>query len=683
MEIKSYPIKNPWLRIGLRIAFIFAVLGFFMLGSLLMYVKLSGPPPLRVTQTTTFYGSDQSIIGEKHQNGQNRYWVGLDDISENVIHATIAIEDRKFYDHNGFDFKRIAGAIIADIKAMAKVQGASTITQQYARNLYLGHDKTWKRKAVEALYTMKLEMNYPKDKILEGYLNTIYYGHGTYGIEAAANYYFNKTAAELTLAEASILAGIPKGPAYYSPYLNQENAENRQDIILSSMEKMNFITEAEKKDTLKETLTFVSHDQPKEKVAPYFLDEVKKTVAQQLNLDPEASEAGGLNIYTTLDPVLQEKAEKWVETTIGKESELEAALVAIDPRNGEIKALVGGRDYQKSQYNRATQARRAPGSTFKPFLYYAALQKGFTPSTLLRSEKTTFRYNDDKETYTPHNYGNHYANDFITLAQALALSDNVFAVKTHMLLGLDELINTAKVFGINSPLAELPSLALGTKPVGILEMTNAYSIFANGGFQVPPSFVTKVTDHVGNVLYERELTRERVIDKKSAFVMTHLMTGMFDENLNDYAGVTGANIKNFLHRPAAGKSGTTSMDSWMIGFTPQLVTGVWIGYDQGKTLDNMSGKYAKKIWAQFMEDALQDKPAASFKPPKGVVGVMVNPDNGLLASEGCPVQRLTYYIEGTEPTEYCEEHIHEEPLPEEKAPKKEKGWLKRLLPWFN
>ncbi len=681
---------RKWLRAIFFIGMILFILLVISIIGFVAYGKLTGPPPLAVPQTTIYYAYDgETIIGKSVQNGENRYWMPLSEISENVINATIAIEDRKFYDHFGFDIKRIFGAVIADLKAMAKVQGASTITQQYARNLFLEHDKTWKRKIEEALYTIRLETNYSKDEILEGYLNTIYYGHGAYGIEAAANYYFNKHASELDLHEAAMLAGIPKAPSYYSPFANEQKAKTRQKIVLQSMAQSGMITEAEANEAFEKPIEYNNDKKmATKKIAPYFQDAVKTALRDIVKLDERTIELGGLRVYTTLDPEAQEKAETHIKNIINPESEIEVALMAMEPHTGKVRALVGGRDYEKSPFNRVTQAERMPGSTFKPFLYYTALAHGFTPSTVMRSEPMTFTYDEGRAVYRPDNFNNYYANDFITMAQALALSDNIYAVKTHMFLGIEKLIETAKLLGITSELDAVPSLALGTSTVKMIDMVKAYGTIANGGVRVNPVFIEKVENHKGEVIYEYKSEHEQILDPALAFVTAHLMTGMFDTKLNSYTSVTGQSIANKLTRLYAGKSGTTTTDSWMIGFTPQLVTGVWIGYDRDKTLDIVAERtYAKRIWADFMEDVLQNKPFIPFKAPKGTVPVYIDPTNGLLATSGCKNARLTYYVEGTEPTEYCtvhlpnhaDEHKEEKPGNEENA---DKTWFDKLFNWW-
>ena len=672
----------------LRAFIIISLIGFgcmlIVFLGILGYAKILGAPPLAVPQSTLFFANDGTLIGESN-SGQKRYWVPLEEISPNLINATVSIEDKNFYEHNGFDYKRIMGAILADIKAGAKVQGASTITQQYARNLFLEHDKTWSRKLHEAFYAIRIEMNYSKEEILEGYLNTIYYGSGAYGVQAASQFYFGKNASELSLAESSMLAGVPKGPSYYSPLESIDNAKRRQGIILNTMVENGYIKEATAQKAKETTLTFVGeHPHKRVEAAPYFQDAVKNALKNQLNLDERTIELGGLKVYTTLDLKQQQNAEKQIEQTIANGSEIQVGLVAMDPKNGHVKAMVGGRDYEISPFNRAVQAIRQPGSTIKPILYYAALSQGFTPSSTMRSEKTTFKFDDGQTEYSPHNFNNKYADGEITLAQALAVSDNIYAVKTHLFMGAETLINTVKKFGISTKMDNVPSLALGTSGVRVIDMANAYSLFANGGKKVNPTLITKVEDYNGNIIFESNQEPEKVLDTAKAFVMTQMLTGMFDKKLNGYAKVTGNSLIDDITRPYAGKSGSTETDSWMIGFTPQLVTAVWAGHDVGKPITLTAEKsYAKNIWANFMEESLKGKPVKAFSPPKeGVIGVYVNPENGKLASKDCPVRRFTYFVAGTEPTEYCTDHLeHKEDKPSKKKEEIKDPWYKRIFKW--
>ena len=629
------------------------------LGGIYLISFILGPPSLTTKQNTIYYSNSGEMIGEE-KGAENRYWVELEKMAPAVIDATLMVEDQNFYNHHGFDFKRIAGAIIKDIKSMSLKEGASTLTQQYARNLYLTHEKTWMRKLKEAFYTIRLEMFYSKKEILEGYLNTIYYGHGAYGIEAASNYFFNKSAIDLNLAEAAMLAGIPKGPSYYSPLNDKERAEKRQQQILNIMLSEDVISEHERDTALAEKLNYTAeNEQKKDTYGDYFQDTVLKEAAGLLELDPELVRSGGFQIHTTMNIDFQKQLENTINNVINPKSAIQTGVISMDPKTGAIRAMAGGRNYLKSPFNRATMAKRMPGSAFKPFLYYAALQNGYTPTTMLMSKPTTFTLADNT-VYKPGNYNGYYANEPITLAQALALSDNVYAVKTMMYLGAERVVETAKNFGIDSNLPAVPSLALGTAAVTVEEMVTAYGILANGGKKVKGFTIKKITDRDGHVLFERDdIPKKEVLDPKTAFILTHLMTGMFDRELDGYMAVTGSSIAGDLTHIYAGKSGTTDSDSWMIGFSPSLVTGVWTGYDDNRSMEIVAeSSYSKDIWSGFMEAAHQGKDHENFKAPKGVTGIPIDPVTGMRATPYCDASRVMYFEAGTEPKGYCTEHYH-------------------------
>ncbi len=668
-------------RAAVILFFISIALFLLLYFSILIYAKLLGAPPLAVPQSSLYYSDDGKVIGESH-TGQKRYWVNLEDVSPDIIAAVLSVEDRGFYEHNGFDYKRIAGAVLADVKAMAKVQGASTITQQYARNLFLTHEKTWFRKMNEAFYTIRIEMNYSKDEILEGYLNTIYFGHGTYGVQAASKYYFDKDAKELNTQEAAMLAGIPKGPSHYSPFISMEKAKNRQAVVLSTMARADYITKEQAKQLQNVAITLNGkHEQP-EDIAPYFVDAVQQALKTQLGLDEATIALGGLKVYTTLDTNAQKNAEEAFRNRFSSSSDMQGALIAMNPKNGYVKALIGGRDYEESAFNRATQAVRQPGSTMKPLLYYAALEHGFTPATMLKSEATTFSFDDGQASYTPRNYNSQYADKEITLAQAIALSDNVYAVKTHLFLGEEQLQKTAKAFGISSEIEAIPAAALGTSGVKVIEMVNAYSRIASGGKAIEPIFIKKVENHQGEAIYEAPHFQETVLDSDQAFALTGMLTGVFNEKWNGYASVTGSTIIPRLTRQYAGKSGSTQTDSWMVGYTPDLVAGVWTGYDQSKLIERTEEKqYAKNIWADFMENSLEGSKFKKFKPPGDqIISVKIHPESGKIATKDCPVSATTYFIKGTEPSEHCTLHLDSESKEPDK--KSDSPWYKRIFPFW-
>lgn len=677
--IREMPLIR-WLRYVrrlIKLAFFGIVGTSFALLLLVFYLRSQPLPVTTIEQTTTLLASNGEVIDTMHQ-GENRYVVPLTQISPYLKHAAIAIEDRYFYEHYGFDPKRLAMAIYVDLKHMDKVQGASTITQQLARSLYLTNDKTWERKIKEALLTIQLELNYSKDDILEMYLNQIYYGHSAYGAQAAAQTYFGKDAKDLTLAEAAMLAGIPKGPTYYSPYADFERAKNRQELILQAMKRDGYITAEEAEQAAKETL----HLQPREQqkapdTAPYFRDYIASLVTGKYGISEEEFARGGLKIYTTLDAEMQKKAEAAIKKYMPKDNmDLQTALVAIDPTTGEVKAMVGGRVYAKSQFNRVF-SQRQPGSSFKPILYLTALQNGFTPLTMMKSEPTIFSYDNGKE-YIPRNFGNHYAHEFIPMQQAIATSDNIFAVKTIETIGPAKVAEQAKALGITSPMQPVPSLALGTSPVSPFELTAAYATIANQGEQVKPFAITKIEDKDGNVLVEEKPEKTRVVDAVPTFLLTYMMQSVFEQ-----PGATAHRVVNQLNRPVAGKTGTTDYDAWLSGFTPQLATTVWVGYDQGRKLDEVKeSRYAAQIWADFTESALSNQPPALFNMPAGVHSAYVNVQNGKLATEHCPNPKLYFFAAGTEPTEYCTDHLPANATPTAPKQPKDPSFWQQVGGWW-
>lgn len=661
---------------------VFAIgIGLFIGVYVLSY--LLGPPKLTNQQNTIFYNQSGDVIGEEH-GAQSRYAVDLEEISPDLINATLMIEDQHFYDHHGFDLKRIAGSVLKNIKSMSLKEGASTLTQQYARNLYLSQEKTWTRKIREAFYTIRLEMFYSKSEILAGYLNVIYYGHGAYGVEAASQYYFDKSAKELSLAEAAMLAGIPKGPTYYSPLNNADNANKRQKRILQAMLNKDVITKEAYTAAVQEHLSYATHKESDSELGPYFQDTALKEASHLLDLDMEEVRSGGYEIHTTLSSDLQKELEKQANTTIDSSSEIQVGGIAMDPKSGAVRAMIGGTDYAKSPFNRAMDAKRMPGSTFKPFLYYAALENGYNATTMLLSKPTAFKM-EDGEVYQPSNYNDYYANARIPLAQALALSDNIYAVKTNMYLGPDKLVDTAKRFGITSKLPAVPSLALGTATVSIKEMVTGYSILANGGRDIDLYTINRIVDREGKTVFKKDVKPgERLLDPRKAFILTQLMTGMFDKELNGYTAVTGSTITNKLTRLYAGKSGTTSSDSWMIGYSPRLVTGIWTGYDDNRTIEVAAeSTYSKNIWADFMEAAHQDIDQENFPVPDGIVGLPIDPATGERATPYCDVSRMMYFEKGTEPQVYCTKHFPEGGKDDQGSgdnSKKKKGILEK---WFD
>ncbi|MED0757298.1 PBP1A family penicillin-binding protein [Aneurinibacillus thermoaerophilus] len=673
MEIKQEDQLIRWLKIvgkTTKYFFIALIVLAALFALFILYLRSQPLPETTINETTTIYGTDHSVIATLYK-GENRVFLPLSQIPKYVQQASVAIEDRKFYEHPGFDIKRIAGAALTDLRHMNKREGASTITMQLARNLYLSLDKTWTRKFKEAILTIQLELNYTKPQLLEMYLNQIYYGHAAYGIQAAAKTYFGKNASELTLAEASMLAGLPKGPRFYSPFRDMKAAKSRQRIVLQAMVSEGYITQQQADAALAEPLKLASPESIKgQTIAPYFRDYVVKQAKEKYGIDEELIEHGGLKIYTTLDPVMQQKAESAVHKYLPKDRPLQAALVAIEPQTGYIRAMVGGRDYKESQFNRAL-ARRQPGSSMKPALYMAALENGFTPLTKIKSEPTVFTFGND-ETYIPRNFGEQYAHDYITMGEAIARSDNIYAVQTHLAIGPDKMVTMAKRLGIDSPLKPLPSLALGSYPVTPLEMTRMFATIANQGQKIEPLAIVKILDREGKLLVEAHPQVQQVVSRENAFILTHMLEKIFAP------GGTAHRVSPLLHRPVAGKTGTTDYDAWLGGFTPQLAASVWVGYDDNRRIDNFAdGRQAVPIWADFMEQALTGKPAAVFPVPPGVVPAYIDTASGKLAGKDSRNPELMYFIPGTEPKEY-----YEAPKQEKyEEPKKEKSFWDKLKFW--
>ena len=633
--------SKKWLIIIFGIIFFFIAIYF----GIYLYAKVQ--PKLPISGANGYHLYD--INGEIYTAGSNEN-VSLKDISKHLINATIAVEDKNFYKHHGFDFLRIIKAMFINIKSGENLQGASTITQQYSKNLFLDFDKTWDRKLKEAWITIRLESHYSKDDILEGYLNTINYG-GIFGIENASKYYFNKSAKNLNLAEASMLAGIPKNPSKYSPLTNEDEAKKRQKIILDAMVKNGYITQAQADGAYNTKLNYEKgSDEENLKMMMYYQDAVMDELQSIKTIPSSFLDTGGLKIYTNLDMKAQKALEDSVNKNITNE-DIQMAGVMMDPQSGKVLALAGGRDYNKSQYNRATKAKRQVGSTIKPFLYYSALENGFTPSTTFTSEKTTFSFSGNK-TYTPKNYNDEYANGPISLAAAISYSDNIYAVKTHLFLGDNALPDILKRVGIEEEVNTLPSLALGAEEINMMDMMGAYSALANEGYKVEPYFISKVTDMDGNVLYEYEPSLENVLNKNTVYVLNELLTTTYAKEFQSYNTPTCLSIAPKMTHKYALKSGTTNTDNLIFGYDKDLVVGMWTGYDDNKEVSSKDSSNLKNAWVDVMETYLEGKDDSKlwYETPKNVVGVAIDPVSGKVANNSSKAKVL-YYIKGTEPTD--------------------------------
>ena len=617
-----------------------------VISGILMYIKLSPKPIISSANSLVLYDNSEQVF---FQGNESKEWISLDDMSEHLINTTIYTEDKNFYKHFGFDFLRILKAGYINIMSRSTKQGASTITQQYAKNLFLDFDKTWQRKWDELWYTLRIEANYSKDEILEGYLNTINYGHGKYGIENASKFYFNKSAKDLTLAEASILTGIPKSPTNYSPLNNYDLAKERQLLILELLVKNGIITEVEKEEAYNENLIFSSEDKKEELTTiMYYQDAVIKELKSIDSIPLSYSDNNGLKIYTNLDVAAQKNLEDTIKNTIPDTSEIETSAVMMNPETGGIIALVGGRDYNVSSYNRAIDSMRQVGSTMKPYLYYAALENGFTSSSAFTSEATTFTFNDQSD-YSPRNYNNTYGNKPISMGTAIAYSENIYAVKTHLFLGCDALINVARRVGITSKLENIPSLPLGTNEISIIEMAAGYAAFANLGYKVEPHLIEKVTDSEGNVLYEAKNTKELVLNSSLVFILNNLLTATYDPDYIDYNYPTAISLSSKLMHTYALKSGTTNGDNWNIGYNKNIVSAVWIGYDDNRSLNTSEYKYAQNIWFNSVENYEKGKADEWYDVPGNVSSVLVDPISGKPADDSSERKKIMYFIKGTEP----------------------------------
>ena len=615
-----------------------------------LYVKLAPKITINSANNILLYDNNNTVF---FKGSESKEWVELKDINENLINCTIYTEDKNFYHHFGFDFLRIGKALITNLKNHSMDQGASTITQQYAKNLFLDFDKTWKRKWDEAWYTIRIEANYSKDEILEGYLNTINYGHGKYGIENASKFYFGKDAKDLSLGEASLLTAIPKAPSVYSPIIDYDKARERQLFILENLVKNGIISEDEKDRAYNEDINIIK-DREEEELASinYFQDAVMNELETIDAIPKNYSEVKGLKIYTTFDYNAQSILEKNIKEVFGDNDSLETSSVVMDPNTGGVMALVGGRDYNKSTYNRAISSTRQVGSTMKPYLYYAALENGFTASSEFLSEATTFPIEDNK-TYSPVNYNEKYGNKAISMATAIAYSENIYAVKTHMFLGYDALINVARRVGIDEDLESIPSLPLGTNEISILHMAAGYSAFANLGYKVTPHFIKKIVDGDGNTLYKVHDDKELVLNPSLVFILNNLLTATYDPLYIDYNYPTAISLSSKLKHTYALKSGTTSSDNWNIGFNKNILCAVWVGHDDNKELTTSDYKYAQNIWYKTVEGIEEniDSDDGWYEKPKNVVGVLVEPISGKPLADTSKNTKLVYFLKGTEPKE--------------------------------
>ena len=596
---------------------------------------------------------------------EQRLPVSLSKVSPNLISAILAIEDRRFYRHGGLDVIRIGAAALHNVAAFDAEQGGSTITQQLARLSFLTSEKAFRRKLQEAILATRLERTFTKDQILELYLNKAYFGDGLYGVEAASLGYFGKHAAELSVAEAAVIAGLVKSPSTYNPTVSRDAAVARRDVVLGAMRDARVLDEPAYRAALATPMVLNDTLRREESYGQYFKEEVRAQLVTLFGGNRVYHE--GLRVETTLDLDMQKAADAEVAAALddivrrqGRRARgvdpLQGALVAIDPRTGEVRAMVGGRDFAASRFNRVTQAYRQPGSAFKPFVYAAALERGFTPATLLTGLSQPVM--TARGAWLPDD--DHLEHDSLTMRAALRSSSNRAAVRMLETIGIPAAVDYAGRLGLGR-MPRVSSLALGSGEVTLLSLASAFGAFAAAGQLAEPHLIRRVTTTDGTVLYEAKATVVRAVSPATAFLLTTMLEDVIDHG-------TGAGVRRLGFRsPAAGKTGTTNdyRDAWFVGYTPSIVTGVWVGYDRPRTI--MPGGYAAQLavplWTRFMMKVTHPGEPERFKAPSDLTARDIDRASGRLATDACRRAGATiyteYFAEGTEPIDICPLHRHD------------------------
>lgn len=577
---------------------------------------------------------------------EDRYWVSIDQIPIFLQKALVAIEDVRFYQHGGIDVRGIARALVKDVVKGKMVEGGSTITQQLIKNKYLTGEKTIDRKLKEARLAMDFEQKYSKKQILEMYFNEIYFGNGAWGIAQAARLYFDKTPEQLSSAECALLAGIPKAPSRYNPLGNPATVKARRNLVIGRMAELGMITARQKKQLSSQPIAVLKNSE-----AHYYLAHVRSKMIEQYGA--KIIEQGGLDVISAMDLSMQKLAEQALREGVKKNSpELQGALVCLDPATGDILAAVGGVDFAKSSYNRAFYAKRQPGSAIKPLIYAAALEKGYTPSSLLDDAPVSYQRGNGK-VWRPQNYGKEVHGE-ITLRQALAYSNNVITVKLLEAIGVPYFTEFSEKMGVSLHAGNGLSLALGTEEVTLHELVSAYAPFANGGFLPKARTIIRTYDRKHRTSTENPPSVTQVLSPATAYVTTQMLKDVM------LYGTAKSLEKFSREHPSAGKTGTTDdyRDAWFIGYTPKLITGVWVGHDTPKpgARSFTGGAVSAPIWGRFMRSIQVAEPNVDFQKPDTAVSVSIDPATGCLATPDCPTTRTESYIAGTEPSEYCPEH---------------------------
>lgn len=659
----------PWNRIGTW-GFRIGAAGVLFIAFLFIYYSQSLPDPNRllgrnVPESTKIYAKDESLLYEVHGEFK-RTLINLDQINQNLKNATLVAEDRNFYNHAGISITGLARSVIVDIIHREKRQGGSTITQQFVKNAMLSNDKSFIRKLKEIILSIELEARFSKDEIFKMYLNEIPYGRNAYGIEAAAQTYFNKHASDLSIAESAYLAALPQAPSYYNPSgAHFDDLQARQQYILSQMKQEGYISEDQLKVATEEKVEF---QQVKNSiVAPHFVQYVEAYLAEKYG--EQSLQEGGMKVYTTLDPKLQEIAEKAVSDGAAKNTKYNgynAALVAIDPKTGQILAMVGSKDYFGENYpkdcnpktclfspnvNIATTLQQ-PGSSFKPYAYVTAFGKDFnySPASMLVDVKTDFGGG-----YSPNNF-NGASNGPVSMRKALAGSLNIPAVKTIALVGADKVVETARSLGITSQFKDCGlSLVLGGCDITLLDHTAAYAALANKGNKSEKTAILKVVSQEGEILEEYKEKRDQVLDEQAVYQLTSIMS---DNSARSYVFGSGSPLQ-LGNRPVAAKTGTTQdfRDGWTMGFTPSLAAGVWTGNNNNVSMKTDAVVMAGPIWNQFMKAALADTAIEQFERPSGIKEVSVDAVSGKLPTQYTPQTKTEIFADYNVPTDYDDVHI--------------------------
>lgn len=682
--------RRPWLAWLVVLALFGGAVGAGVLGGAWMVICQDGRCPSIASleayvprQTSKVYAADGRFITELGL--ERRTLVRLDQIPMHVRNAVVMTEDHRFYQHNGIDYRRIFGSVVRNVRAGRYAQGFSTITMQLARNVFsdrISREKTLLRKLKEARVARAIEQRYSKDKILELYLNQVYLGNGAYGVETAAQRYFGKSIRDVSVAEAAMLAGLLKGPERYNPRRFADRAILRRNTVLEVMRRAGGINDADASLAKAFPLQLAQRTESGD-VAPYFVEWVRHALEEHFG---KRLYDEGLRVYTTLDVDMQAAAERSMEnqlkaieagrhgaykhltyeeytarsaeggeTGAGNSPYLQGAFVALDPRSGAVRAMVGGRDFEDSKFNRAVQALRQPGSTFKPIVYASAIHQGFSPAQIVDDSPLTMDQTTG-ELWTPQNYDMKFMGQ-MPLRKALYMSRNLAAIRTGMAVGTDAVVDMASRFGISTRIPPYPSMFIGSADVYPVEMIGAYSVFANLGLRTTPNAIVKVENAQGKVVWQPQTQREAVLSPEESWLMVSMMKDVV------VRGSAARIWANGFHVPAGGKTGTTNdgADVWFIGYTADLVAGVWMGFDRPTKIkaNAQGGELAAPAWGAFMTEVYRRKPEPPDWPrPDGVVVREIDAQTGRLATSACMANLATeFFVAGTEPTHTCTENV--------------------------